>query len=143
MNERERELNNPLVRHGALWLAFLLQAGAIIWWAADVTGKLENQQAQIAALQATANERGKVINLIDGMQHDAARLEAWLEQIRQELDERAEYEQVIARQSEHIEAVDQRLGRVDERLLQIERTFGWGGERRGPGALPGDSLSAR
>ena len=128
-----------LARHATLWLAFLLQAGTIIWWAAGVTGKLENQQAQIAALQATANERGKVVALIDGIQRDITRLDVRQEQIRLELDkrgdERDDYKEVLARQGEHIEAVDGRMGRVDDRLIQVERAFGWH-LPRGPGTGP-------
>jgi hypothetical protein len=112
------------VRHGAVWLTMLGMAVGGIWWAAGLAGKVENQQIQIIALQAAFSERGKVVNQVEGMQRDVTRLENRQEQIREELDERSEYEQVIARQGAHIEALDMRMGRMDERLLQVERAFG-------------------
>ena len=135
-NPRDSSL---VVRHGAVWLTMLGMAVGGIWWAAGLAGKVENQQAQIAALQATVSERSSVLNKIEGIERDVARLETRQERIHEDLDgfqsQREDYREIIGRQGEHLEATDARLERMDDRLVQVERMLGWRSER-GPGTGP-------
>jgi predicted nucleic acid-binding Zn-ribbon protein len=101
-------------------------AVAGISWALGLAGKVESQQEQIAALQAEVANRRGAMNLIEGAQRDLARLEREIEQIQQTLERTrqvaSDYKIKIAQMDEHLEA-------VDERLLQVERAFGWRSEQ--------------
>ena len=126
--------SNLFNRPGAgIWLTIVTLTLSGVVWAIRLAATVENQQVQIAALQATVSARSQVLNLVESMQKDVTRLEARQEQIRIELDEfrsqREDYREVIGRESEHLEAVEERLERVDERVLHVERAFGWRAER--------------
>ena len=126
-------------RPGAgVWVAIVSLTLSGIVWLLQLAGKVETQQVQITALQATVSARTQVLNLVEGMQKDVSRLETRQEQIREELEgfrsQREDYREIIGRQGEHMEATDHRLGRVDDRLLQVERMLGR--FERGPGSGP-------
>ena len=121
-----------------VWVTIATLTLSGIVWLLGLAGKVENQQTQIAALQQTVAARTQVLNLVESLQRDVSRLETRQEQIREELDEfrsqREDYREIIGRQGEHMEASDHRLGRVDDRLLQVERMLGR--FERGPGTGP-------
>jgi peptidoglycan hydrolase CwlO-like protein len=118
--------SSPMFRHGAVWLTMLGMAVGGIWWAAGLAGKVENQQAQISALQAEVANRRGVIDLVENVQRDVARLERAQDRLHEEVDKRADegegYKELIARMAEHLRT-------LDERMAQVERSFGWRAER--------------
>ena len=61
--------------HGAVWIALIGMAVGGISWAVGLAGKVENQQEQIAALQANVSRAARCMDFIEIMQRDVARLE--------------------------------------------------------------------
>ena len=132
--------------NAATWITMLLLAvSGHLAWSAGSPGRSRTSRCRSRHCRRPCPRRTQVMNLVESMQRDVARLENRQEQIREELEgfrrQREDYREVIGRQGEHMEATDQRLGRVDDRLLQVERMLG-GASSAGPApGLTSDELA--
>ena len=94
--------NGTLVRHGALWLALLMQAGASIWWAAGISGDVRTLKEEI-------ERRRGAMAIIEGIHKDVARLENKIARIEEILDRRGDWRAKIAQIEEHLRTLDDRV----------------------------------